>query len=346
MPGSFLGLNALMNPEALLLLLAVPLVLAAEWVARAPGALSLSTGETAASFDAAPNAWRRHTPALIRAIGLSLLIIALARPLHGLTPRKEVADVVDIMLCVDVSESMTAHDLGSNRDRLAVTKLAVHDFIESRKYNAADRYGLDRLGLVLYARVAWTQCPLTLDYAVLIRELDGASANPRDPRTGATAIGSALGLAVSKLKDSDAESKVIVLLTDGRNNAGELDPLTAAEFANEFGIRVYTIGAGSADPTLAVTQQLLGPLAGMRSNAPDEDMLRAIAERTGGKFYRATDTDSLEGAYAEINELEKTTIEVGEYYDYEDGFMPFALLGTIAMAASLFGRRIWFETIP
>jgi Ca-activated chloride channel family protein len=342
---AILGINSLMNPEALLLLFVIPLVLAAEWFARAPGALIISTGETVAAINAAPNAWRRHMPAVLRAIGLTLLIIALARPLHGLTPRKEVADVVDIMLCVDVSESMRATDL-SNRDRLAVTKIAVHDFIDSRKYDATDRYGLDRLGLILYARVAWTQCPLTLDYAVLTRELDGASADPRDPRTGATAIGSAIGLAVSKLKDSDSKSKVIVLLTDGRNNAGELDPMTAADFANEFGIRVYTIGAGSADNSLPVTRQLLGPMAGMRGNAPDEDMLRAIADRTGGKFYRATDTDSLQGAYTEINELEKTTVEIGDYYDFEDGFLPFAICGFIAMAASVFSRRIWFETIP
>lgn len=344
MPTSLFGLNGLMNPEALLLLFAVPLVLAAEWIARAPGALNISTGETAAAFDAAPNAWRRHTPAIIRAIGLTLLIIALARPLHGLTPRKEVADIVDIMLCVDVSESMTVSDFGT--DRLTVTKLAVHDFIDNRKYDATDRYGLDRLGLILYARVAWTQCPLTLDYAVLTRELDAAAADPRDPRTGATAIGSALGLAVSKLKDSDSESKVIVLLTDGRNNAGELDPLTAAEFANEYGIRVYTIGAGAADRSLGVTQQLLGPMAALRSNAPDVEMLQSIAERTGGKFYRATDTDSLQGAYAEINELEKTRVEIGEYYNYQDGFLPFAVLGTLAVATSIFSRRIWFETIP
>ncbi len=344
MPASFLSINSLMNPEFLILLFAVPVLLAIEWFSRAPGALNISTGDAAESIDATPNAWHRHLPAVVRAIGLTLLIIAMARPLHGLTPRKDVAEVVDIMLCVDVSESMTVKDFGT--DRLTVTKMAVHDFIDSRKYDATDRYGLDRLGLILYARVAWTQCPLTLDYAVLTRELDGATANPRDPRTGATAIGSALGLAVSKLKDSDSKSKVIVLLTDGRNNAGELDPLTAAEFANEYDIRVYTIGAGSAESSLAVTRQLLGPMAGMRGNAPDEEMLRSIADRTGGKFYRATDTDSLQGAYAEINELEKTVVEIGDYYDYEDGFVPFAFLGTITMAASVFSRRVWFETIP
>jgi Ca-activated chloride channel homolog len=345
MPSAIFGMNGLMNPEALLLLLAVPVILAAEWLARAPGVLNMSTGEAAAAINAAPHPWRRHIPALLRALGLTLLIIALARPLHGLTPRKEVAEVIDIMLCVDVSESMNHVDFGT--DRLTVTKLAVHDFVKNRKYNATDRYGLDRLGLILYARVAWTQCPLTLDYAVLTRELDAAKADPRDPRTGATAIGSALGLAVSKLKESESESKVIILLTDGRNNAGELDPLTAAEFANEYGIRVYTIGAGAADESYTVRQSLLGPRAALfGTNAPDEDMLRSIAERTGAKFYRATDKESLQGAYAEISELEKTEIEIGDYYDYEDGFLPFAVLGTVAMAASVFGRRMWFETIP
>ncbi|HOZ49002.1 MAG TPA: VWA domain-containing protein [Candidatus Hydrogenedentes bacterium] len=342
--------TALMHPWALLLLAAVPLLFVAEWFARAPGVLHLSTGETLGHIGAARRSRFRWVPACLRAVALSLLIIALARPLMGFQPQKDRANVVDIMLCVDVSGSMKAMDFeygGERRDRLYVTKEAVQHFLRSRKVQLDDRYGLDRVGLILYAGYAWTQCPLTLDYGVLEHELDLAQIDEQDPKKQGTAIGSAIGLAVSRLRKSEARSKVIILLTDGMNNAGELSPLTAAGMAKEFGIRIYTIGAGSRGEAYIPQKDFLFGERLVRVNAPiDEDTLRKIAEATGGKYYRATDTASLEGAYAEINKLETTEIELDDYYEHKEAFVPYAALGALMMALSIVVRRQWFETIP
>ena len=330
-------------PWALLLLVGVVALLAAELFARAPGAMSISTGETLARVRRHRRTLLMRAPALLRAVGLALLVVALAGPLDGFQVRKDRANVIDIMLCVDVSGSMQQQDFysgGQYRDRLYVTKEAVRDFIESRKARSGDRYGLDRVGLVLYAGLAWTQCPLTLDYGVLEHELNLAKIN-RDRRKDGTAIGSAVGLAVRRLSQSEAKSKVVILLTDGLNNRGELDPITAAQVSAQYDIRVYTIGAGTTEGGVVP-----GGLFGQRSQPIDEDVLKKIAATTGGKYYRVTDTQSLQQAYAEINELETTEIEIGDYYEYKQAFMPYAVTGALALLASLLGRRQWFEVIP
>jgi Ca-activated chloride channel family protein len=341
--------NALMYPGVLVLLFGVLVLLVAEWFSRAPGAMYVSTGETLARIRGHhPGVWRR-LPALLRAVGLTLLIVALARPLQGLSPQKDKADIVDVMLCVDLSQSMSVTDFrtrDTRLNRLEVTKEAVRDFIKSRKNRSEDRYGLDRLGLILYAKYAWTQTPLTLDYAVLERDLNNAEINTREQSKQGTAIGSAIGLAVSKLRKSEAKNKVIILLTDGRNNEGELDPLTAAQLAQEYSIRIYTIGAGSSDEVLVTSETLFGPMPDIRRLPIDEDTLRRIAEITSGRFYRATDLESLHGAYQEINELETTEVELGDYYEYKEAFVPWAALGTIALLAGVFSRRYRFEPIP
>lgn len=341
--------SAFMHPAALILLVFVLILFIAEFFTRAPGAMSVSTGETMARIQGHHPGVLRRLPALLRALGLALLVVALARPLQGLSPQKDKADIVDVMLCVDVSQSMSVTDFrtrDTRLNRLEVTKVAVRDFIKSRKNRPEDRYGLDRLGLVLYAKYAWTQTPLTLDYAVLERDLDNAEINARDQSKQGTAIGSAIGLAVSKLRKSEAKNKVIILLTDGRNNEGELDPLTAAQLAQEFGIRIYTIGAGSSDEVLVTSDTIFGPMPDIRSLPIDEDTLRRIAEITGGRFYRATDLPSLHGAYEEINELETTEVELGDYYEYKEAFIPWAALGSFALLASIFSRRYRFEPIP
>ena len=341
--------NALMHPWLLLLLLAVAAVFLAEVFARTPGTLNISTGETLARLRGRRADWARRVPALLRAMALALLVLALARPITGYQVRKDRADVVDIMLCVDVSGSMKSQDFvsgGQRRDRLYVTKEAVRDFIENRKKGGGDRYGVDRLGLVLYATYAWTQCPLTLDYGVLERELDRAEVNVEDPKKQSTAIGSAIGLSVSRLRKSEAKSKVIILLTDGLNNAGELAPMTAARLAKEYNIRIYTIGAGSLEGGLVPVQTLFGPVMQRTTDGVDEDALKKIAAATGGKYYRAADTKSLEEAYQEINKLETTEIELGDYYEHKEGFVAYAVLGMLAMLASAFVRRHWFEVIP
>jgi Ca-activated chloride channel family protein len=344
-----LNFSMFMDPWALLLIPAVIAVLVAELFARAPGAIEVSTGEVLAKINRGSRDYVKYLPAILRALGLTLLIVALARPVSGSQLRKERANVIDIMLCVDVSGSMRSLDFiadGERRDRLYVTKQAVRDFLNDRKENSGDRFGLDRIGLVFYGMYAWTACPLTLDYALLERELAAVEVNVEDPKRQRTAIGSAIGLAVSRLSKSQAKSKVVILLTDGLNNTGELDPITAARLAKEYGIRIYTIGAGSVEGGVVPNMTLFGPVLSRSSEGIDEDTMKRIASATGGKYFRAADTKSLKEAYKEINELETTEVELNDYYEHRDDFVPYAMAGTALLLASIFSRRYWFETIP
>ncbi len=331
--------NTLKYPQVLLLLIGVAILFVAEITSRPSGVLSISTGETLRQIHGNGKKLLRHLPAILRAVALALLLVALARPLSGMRPRVENAEIRDIMLAVDVSGSMTSEDFveeGKRRDRLYVTKAAVRDFISNRKARVTDRYGTDRVGLLLYASYAWIQTPLTLDYGLLEHDLDRVYIDQRDEKHNRTAIGSAVGLAVSNLSKSPAESKVIILLTDGINNHGSLDPITAAEIAKRYEMRVYTIGAGSPARRSAVG----------RDNPIDEDAMKRIASTTGGKYYRATDLQSLREAYEEINELETTEVDLGEVYEYDEAFVPYAVVGTVAMLLSIFTRRRWYEAIP
>ena len=337
-----------LNPWAFLLVFAVIAVFLAEIFARTPGVLEISTGETAAHLSGGGTKWMRRLPAILRAIGLVLLIVALARPITGFRVHKERANVIDIMLCVDVSGSMLSQDFiygGKRADRLTATKMAVLDFLQSRKEHKGDRFGLDRIGLVLYSTFAWTQCPLTLDYGVLEHELDRAHVS-EDPQRQSTAIGSAIGLAVSRLRKSEAKSKVVILLTDGLNNAGQLSPLTAASLAKDCGVRIYTIGAGSTEGGVVPGASIFGMVMTRQSEGIDEEVLKKIASATGGRYYRATDTTSLDEAYKEINALETTEVELGDTYEHEENFVPFVIAGAIALLLSVFVRRYWFEVIP
>jgi len=336
--------DLLAQPWVLFFLILVPVLWACETLAKAPGALRISTGEVLHQLRGGHAGLLRFVPALLRALGLSALIVALAGPLDGFQMRRDRANIVDIMLCVDLSGSMQQRDFyvdGEYRDRLYAVKIAVDNFIDSRKNSRTDRYGVDRLGLILYAGYAWTAVPLTLDYGIIEHEMANATIEMVDPSKQGTAIGSALGLAVRRLSQSEAKSKVIVLLTDGINNRGELDPITAAELAREYGIKVYTVGAGSVE-TGTVRQ---GPFA-VRRDPIDEESLRKIAEITGGQYFRGSDLSSLEAAYTEINALETTEVEMGDYYEYKEAFMPYAILGGLLLMGSVLSRRTWFEPIP
>ena len=339
MLSSILPIDEFKNPHFLWLLIPVGLLLLTEWLARPHGVVTVSTGDVLAEIRSKGLDHLRKLPPILRALGLALLIIALARPLSGMRPRIENAEVRDIMLAVDVSGSMTANDFrdenGRPMDRLFVTKLAVLDFIKSRKAEDSAKFGLDRVGLLFYASYAWIQTPLTLDYTILEHDLSSVSIDTTDEKHNRTAIGSALGLALSNLLKSESKSKVIVLLTDGINNAGQLDPITAANLAKDYGVRVYTIGAGD------VQASRFG-----RQSPIDEEALQEIAKITGAKYYRATDLETLNEAYQEINELETTKIELGEVYDFDEAFMPFALFGGLSVLTSIFSRRKWFESVP
>lgn len=337
-----LGIDGLSYPAVMWLAAAVAALFVIESLGFAPGAVRISTGELLARLHRRGLDVKRRIPPALRALGLLLLLLALSGPIRGYYLRRERADVIDIMLVLDISGSMQQQDFvidGRPRDRLYVAREAARRFINSRRDDVSSRFGLDRIGLIVFAGLAWTQCPLTLDYDILERELDNADIAAQHKQ--GTAIGSALGLAVRRLNRSEAQSKVVVLLTDGVNNRGELDPITAARLAKEYDIRVYTIGAGS--PEEMVVQRGLIP---MRTEAIDEEMLQEIARITGGRYYLASDTDALVRAYDEISALETTEVDIGDYYEVREEIMPWLIAGGMMLLASVLTRRLWFEVLP
>lgn len=327
----------------------VAILLVLEWRARPVGSVRMSTGARLAWMERERRSLARFLPPLLRALGLSALVIALAGPLAGYRVRTEHADVVDIMLCVDLSSSMAQSDfyIGTTpANRLDVTKVAVANFIESRRLVPKERFGVDRLGLVVYAGMAWTLCPLTLDYAMLEHEIARLEpASDRDASKSGTAIGAAIGLGVRRLSQSEAKSKVIVLLTDGMNNRHQIAPMTAARIAAAYGVKIYTLGVGPMDGAQQMGQ-IHAPARLQGNNLVDEASLREIAAATGGSYFRATDLASLEEAYREINTLEATRIEASALYDYDEAHRPWIVLGGVLIVVALFSRRIWFEVLP
>ncbi len=264
----------------------------------------------------------RHVPFALRSAGLFLLIIALARPQSGMRAREVSAEGVDIVLTLDVSPSMKAIDFGTE-SRIDICKRVVKDFINGREG--------DRLGLVIFAAQAVTHCPLTLDYDVLTSFLDEIEAGMLGD---GTAIGTAIGVATNRLLRSDAKSRVIVLLTDGVNNMGEIDPITAAKAAKAVGVKIYTIGAGRRGQALVKLDDVPGGRYVTVESQVDEESLREIADVTGGRYYRATDSLALRKVFEEIGKLEKTKIRSKEYMRYSEMFEYFLIPG---LALILFG---------
>ncbi|WP_300433802.1 VWA domain-containing protein [Christiangramia sp.] len=254
---------------------------------------------------------------VLRVLVLSLVITAMARPRTvDVSTQTSSTQGIDIVMAIDVSASMLARDLQPNR--LDATKNVAEEFIQ-------DRPG-DRIGLVVYAGESFTKTPITSDKAIVLDALEDIEYN--NVLEGGTAIGSGLATAVNRIKDSDAESKVIILLTDGVNNAGFIDPNTASELAIEFGIKVYTIGVGSNGMALSpISVTRTGRIQfGNVQVEIDEELLKEIAAATGGKYFRATNNEKLEEIYAEIDALEKTEIEEFRYYNYDEKFRPLVLL--------------------
>lgn len=302
------------DPAVLALLLLLPALF---WLryGRGRGASAIRYSAVADVVAAgAGGRWARLFPPVLRALALAALIVALARPQTGITTENVLTEGIDIVMVLDVSSSMLAEDLQPNR--LEAAKTVATDFVAGRRN--------DRLGLVAFAGQAFTQAPLTFDYGVvqsLIGELDVGMIED------GTAVGMGLATAVKRLQSSSAESRVVVLLTDGRSNRGEIGPVTAAQMAEALGIRVYTIGAGSQGTAPVPVPDGFGGTryANMRVDI-DEPTLREVAERTGGRYFRATDTESLAAIYAEIDELERTEIEVENFTQYSEEFpVPLAL---------------------
>jgi Ca-activated chloride channel family protein len=249
-------------------------------------------------------------------IAAILFILAMARPQKMLQEQEIKAEGIDIFLVTDLSSSMLARDF--QPDRLEASKRLGADFIDKRPH--------DRIGLAVFAGEAFTQCPLTTDHKVLKEFLGGLKCGFLED---GTAIGMGLAAGVNRLKESIAQSKVIILLTDGVNNAGYIQPLTAAEIAKEFGVKVYTIGVGSEGTALSpVSKRANGDyIFGMARVEIDEDLLKQISSMTGGQYFRARDEAGLQFIYDQIDQLEKTEMDITVIKRYEEKFLPFVIIG-------------------
>ena len=275
----------------------------------------------------------RHLPFALRMLALVFLIIALARPQNFSAGQSVNAEGIDIAMVLDISGSMLAEDFKPNR--LDAAKNVIDNFVSART--------TDRIGLVIFSREAFTQCPLTIDYSVL-RNLLG------DIRTGmiedGTAIGNGIANGINRLKDSDAESRVIILLTDGVNNAGEVDPISAAEIASTFGIRIYTIGVGTRGEAPYPVQTPFGIRYQMVPVEIDEAILKKIADITGGEYFRATNNRALEEIYNKIDKMEKTKIEITSYRNAKELFAGWLGIGFILLLLELLASKTILRKLP
>jgi Ca-activated chloride channel family protein len=324
------------NPKYLyLLVVLIPMV---AWyiykINRSHASLQVSSTE---AFDAPAvskwKTWLRHFPFVLRLLAVATLIFILARPQSTDSWQNTSTEGIDIVMAMDISSSMLAQDLKPNR--LEASKDVASAFINGRPN--------DNIGLVVFAAESFTQCPLTTDHTVLLNLF-------KDVQPGiiedGTAIGLGLANAVSRIKDSQAKSKVIILLTDGVNNTGEIAPVTAAEIAKTFGIRVYTIGVGTNGTAPYPFQTAYGI---QYQNIPvdiDEPTLKQIASTTGGQYFRATDNESLKEIYSEIDKMEKTKISVQEYSKKQEEYKNLALLLFAFLMLEILLRNSVLRTIP
>jgi len=280
--------------------------------------------------------WReivRHLAFALRLVALIFLIIAIARPQAHYSKRNVVTEGIDIVIAMDVSSSMLAQDFKPNR--IEAAKDVAIQFVNGREN--------DRMGIVVFSGETFTQCPLTTDRAVLINLLNQLKSGMVED---GTAIGLGLANATNRLKDSKAKSKVIILLTDGVNNQGEIDPLTAAEMAKTFGIRVYTIGIGTRGTAPYPVQTMFGTQLQQMPVEIDEVTLKKIAKITDGEYFRATSKMQLKKIYEKIDQLEKTKIKVKEYSKKEEKYFWFGLLALLAFSLEILLRFTILRRIP
>lgn len=274
-----------------------------------------------------------HLPFALRMLAILFLIIALARPQNFSAGQSVNTEGIDIAMVLDISGSMLAEDFKPNR--LDAAKNVIDNFVSART--------TDRIGLVIFSREAFTQCPLTIDYSVL-RNLLG------DIKTGmiedGTAIGNGIANGLNRLKDSDAESRVIILLTDGVNNAGEVDPISAAEIASTFGIRIYTIGVGTRGEAPYPVQTPFGTRYQMVPVEIDEVILKKIADLTGGEYFRATNNKALEEIYNKIDKMEKTKIEITSFRNAKELFAGWLGFGFALLLLELFTSKTILRKLP
>jgi Ca-activated chloride channel family protein len=323
------------NPEFFLLLLLI--IPATVWYltrrSRSRPEVLIPSTE---ALEGVPGSWRLrfyHSMFVLRMLAIAALSVALARPQTSSRSQDVTIEGIDIIICMDVSTSMLAEDFKPNR--LEAAKDVAAEFIGGRQS--------DRMGLVIFSGESFTQCPLTTDHGMLLDLFD-------DIKTGliddGTAIGDGLATAVSRLRESKAVSKVVILLTDGENNMGSLDPRSAAEIAQTFGIRLYTIGVGSQGTAPYPFQTPFGIQYQNVEVKIDEPLLREMAQLTNGKYFRATSKQKLVEIYHQIDQMEKSRIDVTEFSKKHEEFLPLALAALILLLLEAFLRFTVFRTIP
>lgn len=324
-----------LNPKYLyLLLILIPLIV---WyvIKLSKTQASFKLASTNAFKDLKPGfrVYMRHLPILLRILSIALIIIVIARPQSVNSWEETETQGIDIVLALDVSGSMLSQDL--QPDRLQAAKKVASEFITDRNN--------DNIGLVVFAGESFTQCPLTTDHKVLLNLLNEIEFGIIED---GTAIGLGLATSVNRLKDSETSSRVVILLTDGTNNSGQIAPLTAADLARSYGIRVYTIGVGTTGMAPTPVQTPFGIRMQNMKVDIDEKTLTDIAVMTGGQYFRAQDTESLRMVYDEIDEMEKYLISVQNVTQRKEAFLPFALAALALILLELLLRRTWLRNIP
>jgi Ca-activated chloride channel family protein len=323
------------QPKFLWLLLLLPLL--AAWYIfvsnRKKATLQISSIAPLQNVGRSALYYIQHVPFTLRCLALACIFFALARPQSTSKSESVFTEGIDIVLALDISSSMLAQDF--NPDRLQAAKDIGTQFVAERPN--------DRIGLVVFAGESFTQCPLTTDRITLINLMKDVDCGMIED---GTAIGNGLATAVARLKDSKSVSRVVILLTDGVNNRGEVAPLTAAEIAKTYGIRVYTIGVGSMG---TAPYPMMTPFGVQMQQVPveiDEDMLRNVAEMTNGQYFRATSNTKLLEIYGEINKLERNKVEVDSLMHHKEEYMPFALLALACLLLEILLRLTILKRIP
>ena len=324
-----------LHPEYLwLLLLLIPLIV---WyivrLSKMQASFKLASINAFKGVKPGLKVYMRHLPFVMRVVSIALIIVVIARPQSVNSWEETESQGIDIVLALDVSGSMLSQDL--QPDRLQAAKKVAAEFVTDRKN--------DNIGLVVFAGESFTQCPLTTDHSVLLNLLNEIEFGLIED---GTAIGLGLATSVNRLKDSESQSRVVILLTDGTNNRGQIAPLTAADMARSYGIRVYTVGVGTTGMAPTPVQT---PFGVRMQNLPvdiDEKTLTEIAAMTGGQYFRAQDTEGLRKVYEEIDEMERYLISVQNVTQRQELFLPFALAAMALILLELLLRRTWLRNIP
>lgn len=323
------------NPWCLLLLLL--LIPAIVWYIlkykTAQASMNVSSTE---AFDKMPQSYKvylRHVAFAMRMLAIAAIIVVLARPMSTDSWQKSSTEGVDVMVALDISGSMLSRDFSPNR--LEAAKAVAAQFIAGREY--------DNIGLVVFAGEGFTMCPMTTDHTVLLNLMKDVDCGML---VDGTAVGDGLATAVNRIKDGPAKSKTIILLTDGTNNAGIVDPITAAEIARSYGIRIYTIGVGTKG---MAPSPVMTPYGIRYQNMPveiDEDKLRQIASIGDGQYFRATDENVLKSVFAEIDQMEKTKLSVQQFSRREEAYMPWAILAMLLLGIEIILRYTLLRNVP